>query len=338
MSFRPADSRLFFTKNDKNDPRVGEIAKPVGPFTSGADLGKALRAGPRAPTSFVLAGYPDDEGIRINGGRLGASQAPDCVRKPLYKMTPPLFPSRDILQAGSLFDLGNLGVDQLPLEKRHETVSEYALAALEAGSNWISIGGGHDYGFPDATAFIQWCEKTQKNVRPLVINFDAHLDVRPTSRDGGTETGFSSGTPFFRMLEKHPNVDFAEIGIQNHCNSRQHLTYVKSKGARVVTQEECLASGTSLTVQVTRVLDDWLLRRRPVFLSVDIDGFSSAVAPGCSQSWATGFMPQDFFPLFDLLVARLDVKALGIYEVSPPLDQDDRTAKLAAQIIYRVIS
>jgi formiminoglutamase len=49
-------------------------------------------------------------------------------------------------------------------------------------------------------------------------------------------------------------------------------------------------------------------------------------------------MPSDFFPLFDLLIRRLDVRALGIYETSPPLDQDDRTSKLAALIAHRFIS
>jgi len=84
-------------------------------------------------------------------------------------------------------------------------------------------------------------------------------------------------------------------------------------------------------------LGDWILRPRPVFLSIDIDGFSNAVAPGASQSWATGFLPKDFFQVFNLLRLRLDVRLLGIYEVSPPLDLDAQTAKLAAQIMHRLI-
>ena len=139
------------------------------------------------------------------------------------------------------------------------------------------------------------------------------------------------------MLEAYPEVDFAEIGIQAHCNSRNHLEWVEARGARVLTQEEVEASGEDFATMVLRKLGDWVLRPRPVFLSIDIDGFSSSVAPGCSQSWATGFLPQEFFPCLQTLSKRLDVRSLGIYEVSPPLDQDDRTAKLAAQVIHRVI-
>ncbi len=331
MSFEPVDSSLFFSRSDARDPRLGELAKAL-PAMKSADaltdtLKEIVQTSAKTTRHYVLAGYPDDEGIRTNGGRLGAHQAPDEVRRPLYKMTP------SVLKAGppdlNIWDLGNL-TSSTELRSRHEAAAGFALATLSSGVTWLSIGGGHDYGFPDASAFIDWC-RTQKQ-RPLILNFDAHLDVRDTER------GISSGTPFYRMLEKSAELDFAEIGIQAHCNSRSHFEWAKSKGARILTQEEVEASGETFATMVLRTLGDWVLRRRPVFLSIDIDGFSSAVAPGCSQSWATGFTPQDFFPLLSILRSRLDVKALGIYEVSPPLDQDHRTSKLAAQIIHRVIS
>lgn len=328
--FDAVDSKLFFSRNDPQDPRLGErvLALPADSIESYQNALKssvAAAKGENAPIA-VIAGYPDDEGIQINGGRLGASQGPTEVRHSLYKMTPSLHGSF----IPKLFDIGDLYTKGISLADRHEVATFAALSALNEGAQWIGIGGGHDYGFPDAAAFCEWCKAHQ--LRPLVINFDAHLDVRPTTH------GLSSGTPFFRMLEEYPETDFIEIGIQAHCNSRAHLEWVKSKGGRVLTQEEIEASGEPMVTAVIRLLDDWLLRRRPVFISIDIDGFSSAVAPGCSQSWATGFMPQEFFACLDVLKRRLDVKVLGLYEVSPPLDNDMRTAKLAAQIIHRVIS
>jgi formiminoglutamase len=329
MSFITAPSQLFFSRNDTQDPRLGECAKALPEGLKADGLAASLEEGARSfpeERHFVLAGYPDDEGIGINGGRRGAHLAPDHVRKPLYKMTPQL------TSAGAPFviwDLGNLQTTTSDLSRRHETAEAYAFEALSAKATWLSIGGGHDYAFADASAFIRSCQN--EKVRPLILNFDAHLDVRPTTQ------GLSSGTPFFRMLEAYPDVDFAELGIQGQCNSRAHLEWVKSKGARVLTMEELEASGESFTVMATRLLGEWLTRRRPVFLSIDIDGFSSSIAPGCSQSWATGLTAEAFFPFFNTLVCRLDVQTCGVYEVSPPLDQDDRTAKLAAQVLHRVI-
>ncbi|RYZ73063.1 MAG: formimidoylglutamase [Proteobacteria bacterium] len=325
--WRETELDLFFSKQDPDDPRLGEIAKPA----SLTILSEAI-AGAKNLAHFVIAGYPDDEGIRLNGGRPGASEAPKTIRRSLYKMTPALNEDSDF----AIWDIGNVDPAKLSLADRHDLGSSAVEAALEAGANWIGLGGGHDYGFAEANGFLNWAKSkasAQSSAsRPLVINFDAHFDVRPTTK------GLSSGTPFFRMLEAHPEVDFCEIGIQAQCNSKKHMSWLKERGARVLTAEELEASGQPMVTAALALLDDWLLKPRPTFISVDIDAFSSAVAPGCSQSWANGFMPDQFFPLFDLLLKRCDVRALGIYEVSPPLDQDDRTSKLAALIAHRMIS
>lgn len=328
-AWRPSDTSLFFSRQDPDDQRLGDLVRASTPASIAADIAKKISTTDKTvKRAFVVAGYPDDEGIRLNGGRPGAADAPKAIRKPLYKMTPALDEPTDF----ALFDIGDIDPSKATLGDRHDAGSHAMRTVLNAGANWVSFGGGHDYGFADANGFLTWAQEHSQKTKPLVINFDAHFDVRPTTK------GLSSGTPFFRMLESFPGLDFAEIGIQAQCNSKKHMAWLKERGARVLTAESLEASGESMVTATLRLLDDWLLKPRPTFLSVDIDAFSSAVAPGCSQSWANGFMPHDFFPLFDLLLKRCDVRALGIYEVSPALDQDDRTSKLAALIAHRMIS
>lgn len=317
--WQPTDKTLFFSRGDSDDPRLGDLVRPITVEQIASSVSQAAR-------HFVIGGYPDDEGIRLNGGRPGASEAPTTIRRALYKMTPSLLEQPDF----ALWDIGNIDPKLSSLEARHALGSNACEETLKTGATWIGFGGGHDYGFAEADGFLKWA-KTQK-VKPLIVNFDAHFDVRPTTK------GLSSGTPFFRMFESHSDFDFAEIGIQAQCNSKIHLEWLRSRGARVLTMDEVEASATPLVTATLRLLEDWLLKPRPTFVSVDIDAFSSAVAPGCSQSWANGFMPDQFFPLFDLLIRRCDVRALGIYETSPPLDQDDRTSKLAALVAHRFIS
>lgn len=324
MKLTPTDGELFFSRQDPEDPRLGDWVRGLTTVSSPLDLAASV-----SRDSFVICGYPDDEGIRINGGRPGAAQAPKAIRRPLYKMAPAL--SFGPAEKLDLIDAGDLLPSGLDLAARHETAARYSRAALSKGARWIGLGGGHDYGFSEADAYCEWMSASGQ--RPLVVNFDAHLDVRPTTK------GLSSGTPFFRMLEKHRanGLDFVEIGIQSQCNSRSHVEWLRSQGGRILFLDEWLASGQTLDVYMTRHLEDLLLKPRPAFVSVDIDALSSAVAPGCSQSWATGLMPREFFAGYDLLLARLDVRSLGIYEVSPPLDQDDRTSKLAAQVVHRFL-
>ncbi len=312
------DSKLFFSRNDSSDPRLGNWVSGL-PLIKLQDLSSI-----KSPSSVLLA-YPDDEGIGLNGGRTGAKEAPHFIRSYLYKMTPSLLNSHPL----SLVDLGNVPT-HIPLPERHERGREIIEAALNLGHKTLSLGGGHDYGYADGAGFIDHCltQKQKKNYRPVVINFDAHLDVR------SIENGFHSGTPFNRLLTQYEGqFDFIEVGLQNQCNSSEHLQWAKNKGAQILPLQTIREVGLkeSLNAMITG------FKGRPCLLSVDIDAFTSAEAPGCSQSWTTGLHIQEFLPTLKMLQSYLNVKSLGVYEVSPPLDQDHRTSKLAALILHHAL-
>lgn len=303
---RAPDPALFFSRQDPQDPRLGELAR----F-------------PIEDSSVELVGWPDDEGIRLNGGRPGAADAPDRIRKYLYKMTPPLTGSA----SPRIHDRGNLPTDGA-LADRHLRAREIALDIHRRGHAALSFGGGHDYGFPDAAAFLD--RYLTPNTRPLVVNFDAHLDVRPADK------GFHSGTPFRRLLEEFGNrFDFLEIGLQPQCNSRAHFAWAREQGAELWMIDEV----RSAEAMQSRLLT-WLSSRagRPLFVSLDIDAISSVSAPGCSQSWDRGLASDRVFEALSLFDRKADWRGLGIYEVSPALDTDDRTSKLAALFAWDFIA
>ncbi|MGZ5280324.1 MAG: arginase family protein, partial [Pseudobdellovibrionaceae bacterium] len=77
---------------------------------------------------------------------------------------------------------------------------------------------------------------------------------------------------------------------------------------------------------------------RPLWVSLDIDAITSNEAPGCSQSWTTGLKTDDVLKSFEWLIANFQWKSFSIYEVSPPLDSDLRTVKLAALFLHRFLS
>ncbi|MES3039112.1 MAG: formimidoylglutamase [Bdellovibrionota bacterium] len=270
---------------------------------------------------WVLLGYPDDEGINNNGGRIGSALGPEGFRKVFYKMTPHLQRHQDMIK-----DLGDwTGTGKL--ENRHIKLRAELLKLHAQEKKIISIGGGHDYGFPDGAALCEYF--INKGERPFIINFDAHLDVRPL------EDKINSGTPFYRLLEEFgPKIDFVEFGIQPHCNAKAHLEWAQSKGAVIYHRDEIRAKGFhKLMDNLTHQFED-----RPTFVSVDIDAFSSADAPGCSQSWPTGLSANEFIQNISLLRRRLNIRHFGVYELSPPLDKDLVTQRLAAQIIFELMT
>ena len=303
MFLEPCPPDLFFSKKDPADQRLGDLTRGCSPDQL-------------PPSSIVIWGAPDDEGIRLNGGRPGAALAPEAIRRVFYKMTPSsaTFPK-------VLHDLGNIPLTT-SLAERHEISRCLALQLHTAGHFCLSLGGGHDYGFPDSAGFVE----AFRSRNPLVINFDAHLDVRPSDQ------GFHSGTPFRRLLEAFAGqFEFWELGLQPQCNSLAHAAWAESQGAKLVFLEQLL----TLSPENLGLSPD---PKRPCFLSVDLDVFSSKEAPGCSQSWATGLLIESFLPWLDYLIRSFDVRGLGFYETSPPLDTDNRTSKLTALLMFHALS
>jgi formiminoglutamase len=306
------DGNLYYSRQDPSDPRLGEWVQPLDPAAPFPQDGATL-----------ILGYADDEGIQINGGRLGAAKAPPFLRKYLYRMTP----SQEV--SLKLYDLGDLTGKDCSLAQRHQQALNQARKAFSANHRVLSIGGGHDYGYSDGAGFL--LSQSGSQLRPLILNFDAHLDVRPTDR------GFSSGTPFYRLLSECHDFDFVEIGIQPQCNSLEHLKWLKDRGGKVLTLAEILQSSLAPAEKILNHLAPLLERPRPTFISIDIDVFSSTLAPGCSQSWPLGLTAADLYLSLGVLLKRLDVRGMGIYELSPPLDIADTTSKLAAQLAYQFL-
>lgn len=316
---------LFFTKNDPEDLRLGDIAKSRTFPQIATDEVTLDQLSSKKERPLLVWGYPDDEGIRLNGGRLGAESAPFEIRKYFYKMTPA---SLQMAQA-NIADLGNLKVDT-KLADRHEAGRKMAAAATQSALPWISLGGGHDYGYSDGAGFIQ--SHLTRGVRPFIINIDAHMDVRPTTH------GFNSGTPFRRLLEEFSQkFDFIEMGVQDHCNSLQHISWAEKQGALVLPLTEIRKNGllNLLKASISTRFPYLSESKAPLWLSLDIDGITSNEAPGCSQSWTTGLTTVEVMDLFHFLAQHFDWQALSIYEVSPTLDADSRTSKLAALFMYQ---
>lgn len=295
---------LFFSKNDINDPRLGECATTQNSSTA----------------DFHIIGYPDDEGIKNNFGRIGAAQAPDTIRKYLYKMT---IPHNNF----KIMDHGNLNPNAFNLKTRHEKLIEYLKNSK--GNSWVGLGGGHDYGYVDGSNFLEMIH----NNRPLIINLDAHLDVRPDN------AGINSGTPFYRLKQKYKdNFDMVQIGIQPQCNSKAHIKWCEEHNISIIGISELRESGLTLSDLFIQKFSSLITKNRNCFLSIDIDGFSSTLAPGCSQSWPSGLEYNEVYEFTQMLYRRLDVKCLGVYEVSPPLDYDNLTSRLAALLVYNFIT
>ncbi len=167
-----------------------------------------------------------------------------------------------------------------------------------------------------------------------VINIDAHADVRPLK----SESRAHSGSPFRQMLDAETSVlspgGFVEFGLQPQAVSLVHLEYLRDQGMRVEMLDDIRAEGCHLAW--LRAIHAAASSGR-MHISLDLDGFSSAYAPGVSAPSADGFTPAEIASCLREAARRPSLTSFDVVELNPFFDVDGRTAKLAATMIMHVL-
>ncbi|HET6401981.1 MAG TPA: formimidoylglutamase [Candidatus Kapabacteria bacterium] len=299
-----------------NDPRLADLL---------------LSASEASSADVVILGIPTDEGIRRNGGRIGASQAPHAIREWLGKLTPFAGPHfKRHLDEIHIADMGDIA--ESDLETMHEHASSIAKDLIAAGKIVVALGGGHDITYPLVSGFRSgFSGRDGHNGQELgLINIDAHLDVR--EKKNGLH---HSGSSFRLLLEEGimKGEHFAEIGIQSFAASKEHFDWVLQQGARILTFEDATEAHLpnafeECEIAITRGDPDF-----PVYLSFDMDCVRASDAPGVSAPAPIGFLAEEAYELAVAAGLSKNVRMLDIVEVSPPHDADGRTARLAARMI-----
>jgi formiminoglutamase len=74
-----------------------------------------------------------------------------------------------------------------------------------------------------------------------------------------------------------------------------------------------------------------------IYLTIDLDGFSSAYAPGVSAASPMGFSPDIVLEALKVILDTKKMISMDIAELNPALDRDNQTAKLAASLVHFII-
>ena len=275
------------------------------------------------PVSFALLGFACDEGIRRNLGRTGAEEGPDQAKICLARL-----PVQNT-QFGC-YDAGNIICKDGDLESSQAALSETVALLIAHGMTPIVIGGGHEVAYGHYLGIA----KQYPDEHLGIINFDAHFDMRPLPPN---HQG-SSGTPFLQIAKAHAEnkrrFDYNCIGIQHAGNIRQLFETAKHYHANIILSDDLHQGYMDKCINfVDRVID----QNQLIYLSLCLDVFATPYAPGVSAPQPMGLTPWQVVPLVRQLAGSGKVVSYDIAELSPPYDQDQRTAKLAANFIYEII-
>ena len=275
---------------------------------------------------IALLGYICDEGVRRNLGRVGAKQGPRVLRERLAKL-PIHFDSKRVADVGDV-----ICIDE-DMESCQIAFSTMISNLISNKVFPIAIGGGHDMAYGHFMG-IRNALKHTKTPKIGIINFDAHFDLRPV--DGKS----NSGTPFNQIIsslkEENETVDYFAVGIQRQSNTKELFEIAKKLNVDHVVNYDCESSASEMQT-LQEKLAPFIAANDHLYITIDLDGFSSAYAPGVSAPSPLGFTPYFVFKMLRYLFNTNKVISCDIAELNPTLDRDDLTANLAAKLVDFIV-
>jgi formimidoylglutamase len=304
------------------DPLAGLRAAPAPPDPRAPSLLRAASGGLRAGET-VIVGLPYDGGIPT---RPGARFGPRAIREALAA-----FGTWDgERDAAPATDLGDLALPTTDGREAHRRIEEAARTVFAAGARPIFLGGDHGC----TGSVIRGLAAARPGLRLGLITIDAHLDVR----EYADEASLSSGTPFRRALETEilDGARVAMVGIRRFANSRHYLDWAAAQRIRLIAVDalsrDGAASAAAAAIETaTRDAD-------ALYLSVDMDAVDAAYAPGVSASGIGGITAREMIELVTIIAGHPKLIGADVMELSPPYDQDARTAKLAARLLLELLA
>jgi len=268
--------------------------------------------------ALVCIAYESDDGVCANGGRSGADRGPEALRERLGNL--PSVEGVDIVDAGSIEPASTVLETQEALAWAVERI-------VSLGGTPLVLGGGHDQAYGHFLGVAKALRRA-----PACVNIDAHLDMRPIPEDGP-----NSGTPFTQAMEwcraNGQPFRYAVLGVQRGANTRGLIARAEAAGVVMVD-----ADGFAIDM-IDEVMDavDAAVGDADICLSIDLDVFAAAFAPGVSAPSAMGIAPDAAFRrVLRGILATGRVRGVEIAELSPAHDIDDRTARLGAMLAFEV--
>jgi len=246
-----------------------------------------------------IIGLPYDEKSSF---MRGPAQAPDKIREIFHDGSANYFAENgvDIKNDIKFVDKGNLTI------KSYHDIKTAISKHLTANEKFIFLGGDHSVSYPIIDAL--------KDIHPSfdILHIDAHADLY----DDFEGDKFSHACPFARIMELGIVNRLVQVGIRTltkHLREQAEKFNVEIIEMRHISRMNDLKFSDKL------------------YISIDLDGFDPAFAPGVSHHEPGGLTPREVIDF----IHKLDCEIIGadIVELNPPRDQSNITAALAAKLL-----
>ena len=233
------------------------------------------------------------------------------------KLAPPLI--REALNCGSsnMFAENLKSIENSNIEDKGDfEISNYfdiekiTANHINSDAKVFTLGGDHSITFPIIKAH------SKKHPKIDILHIDAHCDLY----DSYEGDKYSHACPFARIMENELAVRLVQVGIRT-----------------LNTHQAEQAKKFNVEMHQMKDLDLSAIPKfeNPVYISLDMDGFDPAFAPGVSHHEPGGLTSRQVIDL----IQNIDAEVIGadIVEYNPNRDVQNMTAFLAAKMMKEIL-
>jgi len=236
----------------------------------------------------------------------GAAAGPAAIREALHCGSTNLACENgiDLSEEGRMVDGGDF--DPATGNGFVESIDAAISKLLDRGAAVLSLGGDHSIAFPVINAYSRRYSSLN------VMQIDAHPDLY--AQFNGNR--LSHASPFARIMEQGRIMRLVQVGIR--AATPHQRRQAERLGVEMVEMNRC-SSGMPPEF------------RGPLYVSIDLDAFDPAFAPGVSHPEPGGFDTRTVLGMIQQI--RAPLVGADIVELNPSRDPAGATARLAAKLL-----
>jgi len=261
---------------------------------------------------FVVLPIPYDATTSFSAGARDGPRAIIAASRQLEDYDVEL--GRESYRAG-IVTLDPLEPDARGPQAMHERIYRAARRIVRDGKFLIGLGGEHSV----TSALVRAVRSRHKKLS--VLQIDAHADLRDTYHN----SPHSHACVMRRIHEM--SVEAVGVGIRSY--SREEARFIRSAKKQIIPARLCHETSDWIPDVVGSLSES-------VYVTVDIDGFDPAYAPGTGTPEPGGLNWRQVADLLATVAREREIVAVDVVEVRP-LPPSNVTEFLAAKLVYRII-